>query len=389
MNKKKIIAGTGIVLAAVLILLWIFIFEGKTQDTADTGSQNLQGVTAVPGSVAIKVEGPSVAEPNQIQTIRSALEGVIVSVKQEGAVVTKGSILAALDESDKQTAIEQAKINFSKAALAKDKSSYLLKNALEDLEGKKKLFSKGALSADQVVAAQRSADSARYALKSAELDLSQAKLALETAGNDLQNTTITSPFNGIILTSELLPGDMVTKGTPIITVADLSKIKLTAEIDELDIGKIKEGQKVSITSDSLGDKILTSKVYSISPAAEVVNNISIFKVSSIIDNDEGILKPGMSADISILIKSDRGLIVPSKAVSRVRTRSYIKVLKDGKITTKKIKTGADNGINVVVLDGLEDGDVVVVEGVPGFSLSTSTAASGNSVIPISIPGVRK
>jgi len=97
----------------------------------------------------------------------------------------------------------------------------------------------------------------------------------------------------------------------------------------------------------------------------------------------------MSADISILIQSDKGLVVPSKAVSRVRTRSYIKVFENGEIKTKRVTTGADNGISIVVLDGLEEGDLVVVEQAAGFSLSNDTSSSGSSVIPISVPGARK
>lgn len=387
MNKKKVIL---IILSlAAVAIIWLFVFKSAGTDTAERAESNLQGIEAVPGSVAIKVEGPSVAEPYQIQTLRSAIDGTVISVKTEGDPVQKGEAVVKLDESDKLIVVKQAEINLSKARLNRDKSKELLQKALEDLAGKKKLLASGAVSADQVDIAETAVDNARYTLQAAELDLSQSLLALEVAKKDFENTTVKAPFTGVVLTSSLVPGDMVNKGTSLITIADISKIKLTAEVDEFDIGKVKKGQKVSITSDSLGDKVLSSVVDSISPAAEVVNNISIFKVSAVIDNKTGILKPGMSADISILIKSDKGLIVPSKAVTSVRTRSYIKVYEDGEIKTKRITTGADNGINIVVLDGLNEGELVVVEQTAGFSLSSSTESTGNSVIPITIPGVRK
>ncbi len=393
MTKKKIFIGTGITTAAVLVLLWVFVFKGAGTTGAVEAAVNLQGVKAVPGSVAIKVEGPSVAEPYRTQTIRSAIEGVVTFSRGEGETVEKDDILVTLDESDKRISLQQSEINLSKAQLNRDKSKDLLQKALVSLEGKKKLFTEGALSEDQVDEAQAAADNAEYLLKSAELDLSQARLALELAKKDLNSTKIRAPFSGVVINGELVPGDMVSKGAPLVTIADISRIRLTAEVDEFDIGKVEKGQRVSITSDSLGDKILTSKVDSISPAAEVVNNISIFKVSAVTGNTSGILKPGMSADISILIKSDKGLIVPSKAVSHIRTRSYIKVLENNKVKTKKITTGADNGINIVVLDGLNEGDVVVFEQPAGFSLtgagSSTSGSTGNSVIPISIPGVRK
>ncbi|MCD6397069.1 MAG: efflux RND transporter periplasmic adaptor subunit [Spirochaetaceae bacterium] len=389
MNKKKIIAGTIILLIAAVISIWVFIIIGKSSSDSSESNVNLQGIEAVSGSVAIKVEGPSVAEPVKTQTIRSALEGTIIFIKEEGDSITKGDVLAALDERDNQNQIRQAEINLSKAQLTRNKSYDILNSALTDLEGKKKLSEGGAISADHVEIAKTLVENSRYNLSSADLDVAQAKLALEVANKDLENTKIHAPFSGVVLSSALTKGDLVNKGSSLLTIADISKIKLTAEIDEFDIVRVKIGQKVTITSDSLGDKILSSTVSSISPAAEIVNNISIFKVSAIIDNKENILKPGMSADIAILIKSDNGLIVPSKAVSSVRTRSYIKVFEGGEIVTKKIKTGADNGINIVVLDGLNEGDLVVVEQAAGFSLSGSTETSGSSVIPISVPGVRK
>ena len=390
MSKKKIISGAVIIIAVAMVLVWVFVLKDSGSDASGGVEVNLQGVEAVPGSVAIKVEGPSVAEAYRIQTIRSAIEGIVISAKEEGDTITGNEVLIKFDPGEKNISLKQAEINLSKARLNRDKTKDLLSKALEALEGKKKLLEGGALSQDQVDDAQAAADSAQYALSAAELDLKQAQLGLELAQKDLENTTIRSPFSGVVISSDLVPGDMVSKGSSLITVADISKIKLTAEVDEFDIGKVEIGQRVSITSDSLGDKPLTSRVASISPAAEVVNNISIFKVAAVVDNKSGNLKPGMSADISILIKSDKGLVVPSKAVSHVRTRSYIKVFENEEVKTKRITTGADNGINIVVLDGLEEGEVVVVEQAAGFSLSgTSSTSSGSSVIPISIPGVRK
>ncbi len=388
MNKKKVSVFVGITVIIAALAVWFFILKPDTSKASENTANNLQGIEAVPGSVAIKVEGPSVAEPYRIQTIRAAIEGTVVSAKEEGDTVKAGEVIVKLDENDTLTAIKQAEINLAKAKLTRDKNRDTLEKAIIDLDGKKKLLASGAVSADQVDLAKTAVDNARYALKSSELDLAQSELTLEIAKKDFKSTAVKAPFTGVILSSTLVPGDIVNKGEELITVADISRIILTAEIDEFDIGKVKKGQTVSITSDSLGNKILTSVVDTISPAAEVVNNISIFNVSTIIDNKKDILKPGMSADISILIKSDSGLIIPSKAVSRIRTRSYVKVYEKGEIKTKRIKTGADNGINIVVLDGLKEGDMVVVKQAPGFSLTpSSSTGGGSSVIPVTIPGM--
>ncbi len=389
MNKKKAGIITGAAAAAAAIILWVFVFNGKGDETGDTASAGLQGVEVSAGSVAIKVEGPSVAEPFRTQIIRSAIDGTLIYADEEGDEVEKGEVIAELDRTDSLILLKQAEINLDKAKLTKEKDERQLRIAEDDLEGKKKLLKSGAVSQEQVDEARAAADIARYTLEASKLDMAQAELALEVARKNLEDTKIEAPFSGIIISSDLLPGDMVNKGTELVTIADISKIRLNAEIDEFDIGKVKPGQSVSITSDALGGKVLTSTVYSISPSADIVNNISIFKVTTIIDNEDNAIKPGMSADISILIKSDTGIIVPSKAVSKIRTRSYIKVYEDGEVKTRKVKTGADNGINTVVLSGLEEGDIVVVEQAQGFSLTTGTDSTGSSVIPITIPGVRK
>ena len=129
MNKKKIIAGTILVLIAVLISIWVFAINGQPASDSSGSEVDLQGIEAVPGSVAIKVEGPSVAEPVRIQTIRSALEGTVISINEEGDIVTKGDIIAALDERDTQNQIKQAEINLAKAQLTRDKSYDLLNSS--------------------------------------------------------------------------------------------------------------------------------------------------------------------------------------------------------------------------------------------------------------------
>jgi len=302
-------------------------------------------------------------------------------------------LLIRFDSLDKDKAVKQASLSLSQAVLNRDRARDNLALSRTDLSSKKALFESGAVSKDQVDAASRAVSDNEYAQKSAELAVSQAVLALDTARQELANTAVKAPFAGVVLGSNLAPGDLISKSAVLITYADLSRVRLVAEVDEFDISKVIKGQGVTITSDALGGKILKSKVERISPAAEVINNISIFKVSTLLDNRDCKLKPGMSADISILISSDKGIVLPSKAISTVRTRSYVKVYEEGEIKTKRVTAGADDGINIVVLEGLTEGEIVVVPGTgtgtgtAGFSLTGSNeTTSGTSVIPIPVPG---
>ena len=386
MSRKKILIISAIVILAAGAVVW-WNFKDAAADSEASGEDLLAAIEAIPGSVSIRVEGPSVVEPYQTRNIRSGIEGIVVMASEEGDSVEQGRVLISLEDIDMERALQQAKINLSKAELNRDRDSTNLQKAEKDLADTRQLFTSGAVSGEQVSIAEAAVDTARFNLSSAELDVSQAALLLETARNDLANIHIRAPFSGVVLSAEVIPGDMVSKGSILLIFADLSRVRLKAEVDEFDIGKVQAGQKVTVTSDSLGDEKLGSKVERISPGAEIINNISIFTVSTVINNKDGILKPGMSADLSILISSDKGLIVPSKAVTSVRTRSYIKIYINEEIETRKVTAGADDGVNIVVLEGLEEGELVIIPVAPGFQLtSTSSTSGGSSIIPVQVPG---
>lgn len=382
-NKYAMIAA----ITGVLLLILLLSFTGCQQSSQeDNTGKEMQAVEAKPGSVSVVVEGPSVVEPYLMQTVRSRIDGVVIKSPMEGDFFSKGDVMVRFDNSEQQKAVRQAQIFLEQARINREKADNTLKKAETDLSNKQKLFKSGAVPQEQVDIAKNDLDTAVNSLKLTDLSVSQAVLSLETAEADKAATVVRAPFNGVVLSTELNPGVLINRSAELLIFADLSRVRLRAEVDEYDINKIQTGQSVSITGEAIGDKPLTSTVERISPAAEVINNISIFKVSTVLDNEAGLLKPGMSADISILISSDKGLIVPSRAVSTVRNRSYVKVFKEDEIKTRRISVGADDGINVAVLDGLEEGELVVVSSSGGFSLTTSKDSAGTSVVPITVPG---
>jgi HlyD family secretion protein len=388
MKKRKSILYAAII--AVLLggaLILYLVLRPQEPSGVSGDEQQILTVPAKAGSVSIRVEGPSVVEPYLSQDIRSKIEGQITTAAVEGDSFAKGDVLLQLDRTEQVKDLRQAEIGLSQAVVNRDRARATMEKAKTDFDTAKRLFSTGAIPKEQMDLAQETLQNAEYGFKSAELTVSQALLSLETARENLNGTSIRAPFDGIVLRSSVTAGDLVSKGALLLTFADLSRIRLQAEVDEFDIGKVQPGQPVTITSDALGETSLTSKVERVSPAAEVINNISVFKVSTVLDNRDGRLRPGMSADISILISSDKGIVVPSKAVSTVRTRSYVKVFEEDEIKTKRVTIGANDGVNVAVLEGLEEGDLVVLPGTAGISLTSQTqSSSGSSVVPITVPG---
>jgi HlyD family secretion protein len=398
-NEMRNKLRTVVIVAALLLVLGggglaaFLLTRPKAEPTqtapalTDEKGQALTTVEAKAGSVSVTVEGPSIVEPVVTQTIRSQIEGVLVAVPRAGDKLEAGQVLVRFDTADSQKSVDQAGINLSQATVTLEKARTAIEKARADLASKKKLNEAGSVSRDQVTAAEDALANAEYALRSADLGVSQANLTLGSARADLASTAVRAPYAGVVLASALNVGDLVSKGAALLSYADLSRVRLWAEVDEYDIGKVAPGQAVSVVADALGGETLRSKVERVNPAAEVVNNISVFKVSLVLDNAEGRLKPGMSAEVSILIRSDKGVVVPSRAVSSVRGRSYVKTLENGELVTKRVTVGADDGQNAAVLEGLAEGERVVVSQTTSPVLGAAApSTTGSSIIPITVPG---
>ncbi len=389
MNRRRGKSLIGISVGAIAATLFFGLAgcSGKEASQAKTSQPTeTQTIAAKAGAVSVVVEAPAVVEPYLTQTVRSAIEGVVTSVVREGETVEKGDIVVRLDQADQLTGVRQAELALAQAKLNRQKASDDVVAATKDLQDKEALLKTGAIPQDQVRAASDVEVSARRSLESATIAVSQTQLSLEGARSNLAATVVRAPFEGVVIGSRLNPGDLVNKGSELLTIADIARLRLSAEVDEYDIGKVEAGQAVSVTSETLGKESLRTTVERVSKAAEIVNNIAVFKVFAVLANPDERLKPGMSTDISILIRSDKGIVVPAGAVSTVRGRSYIKVAESGEIQTKRVETGADNGASIVILDGLNEGELVVVPSAAGFSLSSSQTSTGTSVVPISIPG---
>lgn len=390
MNMKNSRSRVGLLLFGIALSTVLVVMTGcgskETTQTTSTSQSQFTAVAAKAGSVSVVVEAPAVVEPYLTQTVRSTIEGVVTFAVPEGASIKKGEVLVRFDQGDQQKAVRSAELARAQSRVNRDKAADALAMAVKDLGDKETLLKTGAVPQDLVRAASDAVTSAKRSLELADIVVAQAALALETAQNDLHATSVRAPIDGVVLSGNLNPGDLVARGGALLTVADISRLRLNAEVDEYDIGKVTSGLPVTVTSDTLGKEVLQSTVERVSKAAQIVNNIPIFKVYTVLPNRDERLKPGMSTDISILIRSDKGITVPSAAVSAVRGRSYIKVQNQGETQTKRVETGADNGTSIVVLSGLVEGEMVLVPSSAGLDLGSTQSTVGTSVVPITIPG---
>ncbi len=208
-------------------------------------------------------------------------------------------------------------------------------------------------------------DTYKRSITEGEIDLKSAYLSLEETKKNLEDYSIKSPIDGVVLSKEYKKDDSIdsnSRGTTLMVVANMSKVKFDMEIDELDIAKVKKGQDVEITAEALEGKIFTGKVTSVAEEGTSTNGVTNYIVQVTID-EPGELKSGMNVDAIIIIEDKNNiLVVPSLAINKEGTKYYVDVyLEDSEKTEKRyIEIGVSDNSNVEVLSGLKKGEKVVV-----------------------------
>ncbi len=344
---------------------------------------------AVNGTISISVDAASVAEAAAQVALRNRQAGLVRFALSEGSRVAQGDVVVVMDDTELRKSLAQAELALKQAQVSLERLKAAEAKAGTDLESRRALFASKAATQEQVDLAGDALAGASFARRSGELSVEQAALSLEQARRDLAEATLRAPFAGVVSKPAFGPGDYAPANSQLTTVVDLSRLQFRAEVDEYDIGKLREGLQATVRIPALKDESFKSKITGISPIADIVNSISVFKVSVFVDNADGRLRPGMSADLTFMVSNEKGVIIPLKAVTTVRGRSYVDIpsVEGGEPETRRIEIGSSAGRNVIVTEGLEPGDLVIMPGAPvPAATASSTASSGNSIIPISVPG---
>jgi RND family efflux transporter MFP subunit len=283
---------------------------------------------------------------------------------REGDFVNKDDVIAVLENEELKAQVQQAKANISRAQAE-------LKETNQNLERLSELFQRGIISKSELDSATMKYDVSLSQLKKAQADLSYAEALLE-------NTHIRAPFSGKIVKRYLDPGETITleKLVPIVTIADVTKILVKAEIDETDIRKINLGQRAIVTADAYPGEEFKGKITEISPTlqrktvlsdnpAEMVDT-KVLETTIELDSGER-LNLGLKVDVTILADNREDvLIVPLKAVRHQDGMPFVKVKKEGNYQEKRITIGSYDDENIEVIEGLEEGDTVLLQNSSGL-----------------------
>lgn len=307
---------------------------------------------------------------------------------QEGDVVKPGDVLATLKSDDYERRVRQAELALSSRQLDLDRAQAPpnpqdlqiaqsnLKKAALALGVAQDNAKKNPSSANDAAqeAAQADYDSSRASfdrltsgptdaevqqlrnnVASAQLDLSAAQAALD-------QTRLAAPYSGIVTEVDAQPGENVGGFTPVIGIADLNKLELLADIDEIDVGSVAPGQSVDVRFDAFPGESVSGKLTTLFPAASNVRGALVYNARITFEAAKLAVRPGMGATIKIAtIEKKNVLLVPSRTVRSAGSQKIVTVILNGAPANVVVETGVTDGNNTEIVGGLEAGQQLVIQ----------------------------
>ena len=220
---------------------------------------------------------------------------------------------------------------------------------------------------DEVAIKKMEVEVAELTLSLRQQSLGQAQQSLEQAQKQLNEATITAPFDGVVANVYVNEGDVVPSSslapTTIIYLVDPTSLKLEVEVDEIDMPGVKVGQRATIKVDALPDAQFDGEVASIYPVPSEQSGVVVYKVKIDLNVPEGSeIRVGMSTDADIIINERNDvLLVPDRAIKQdSQDNNVVEVKVNGGFQQKPVVTGISDGLNTEIIEGLKEGDVVLV-----------------------------
>ena len=325
------------------------------------------------------VSASGIIEPRVRVNISSNVIGEIVKLAvKEGQGVNKGDLLLQIDPQQYQAEVRRLKAYLKVAEIKVEQAEVNLRDASNNLERVNSLYEKGFVSQKELEAAQVKYEVAEVQLKSAKEEVAQAQASLERAEDQLKKTTFVAPMSGIVskLNAEegetVITGTMNNPGTVIMTIADMSEVLATVDVDETEINRVGLGQKAKVTVDAVAGKEYVGRVINIASSATKEGDVSVFQVEIALETPDQNLKPGMTsrAKIETDFRSDIFAIPLQSVVER-----EVEVTEDGKKKKEKrdvvflieenmakmvpINTGISDDTDVEILSGVKEADSVI------------------------------
>ena len=359
MNKKKTLV---IVAVAAIAALAVWLLSGGKKEekiTFDTAA-------VAPANIMNSITATGTIEPVTSVTVGTQVSGIVSKLFVDyNSVVKKGQVIAELDKTNLMSQLNTAK---TQLATAQSQLNYQTAN----YKRYKTLFEKGLVAADDF-------DNAKLSYTQAKEQVASAKEEVQRAQSNLGYATITSPIDGVVLSKSVEEGQTVAASfsTPeLFTIAqDLTNMQVVADVDEADIGDVKEGERVTFTVDAYPDDTFEGEVKQVRQEATTTNNVVTYEVVISAPNADLKLKPGLTANVTIYTAERKGVLsVPSKAlrftpqketvgkmkiVDVANAKNKVWTIEGNSIVAHKVNIGMTDGTNTQIVGGIAEGTKVV------------------------------
>lgn len=366
--QKKTIVFLSILL---LIIVSIFVFANKN-------AKPKYKVSKVERNTIIEtVEASGIINPVKTVSIGSQVSGIISEIYVDyNSQVKQGQLLAQIDPSLLQAQVNKAQGDVNAARANYQKAKSMLNYDQKNYQRYKRLYEKRYVAKGDLDLAEATykADSAQVNAMSGQI--AQTMATLQNNATNLRYTRIVSPVNGVVVSRSVDVGQTVAASfqTPtLFTVAqDLTKMQIEVSVSEADIGKVKVGQSVEYTLDGYPDEVFTGKVSQVRLSPTTVSNVVTYTVIVLVNNNDEKLKPGMTANVSVITNKKENVICVENAALRFTPLDItggkkfkeqgIWLLTKNKPNRVNIKTGiTDSDYTEIISDKVKEGDEVILE----------------------------
>ncbi len=363
--------------AAVVVVVVVIALGANTRGGAGNSADPANGASGIlggrtgkceTGDVSVLLTEVGLIQPETMVQVKSKVSGKIRQLNvEEGDEVRKGALLAKVEPDMAQArTVATLKSGFGRAKVD-------MERARQDYERDVELHKAGHISDEESQLSKDAYDIAQIEYRSA---LEQMRLAEEdgvTMDADAESgelLEILSPASGSVILVEIEEGEIVTSGavsytsgTTLMTIADLSKMQIRAGVNEVDVGKIRDGQDVNIDVDAYPNATFHGVITHIAPAARDEQGVKIFDVEIDITDSDQRLRPGMTANIEIQGDHREGVLtVPVEAVFK-KGGDYVVYVVDeatGETTQRDVTVGISNISSTEIVDGLSEGETVTL-----------------------------
>lgn len=300
------IATTGLPVLAVLLVTACSRQADKAPTTYDTAPVQKR-------DIVVAVEAAGVIEPSVTVELKSKASGQILDIKAEtGQVVEAGTLLVQIDKRNPQNALAQATAQLEAAKARRSIAEAQSRRAAKLLEER--------------IINDVDFEQAQLEAANAKSEVVRSQVAVETARIQLDDTDLRAPITGTIIEKLVEKGQVISSpimdvggGTLMLKMADLTSVQVRTLVDETDIGKIAPGQVAMVTVTAFPNQPFRGEVQKIEPQASADQTVTTFAVRIVLGNEKGLLKPGMNAEVSILVTERKDVLaVPTSALRTSR-----------------------------------------------------------------------